>query len=85
MVEISMLPLLKINETPRVAIVSDNCVESAFSDLACLFNNILVTPLNVHFDTKTIAYIFDELEINIALTDSAEHRDKLLEVQKKFQ
>ncbi|MFH2035685.1 MAG: GNAT family N-acetyltransferase [Candidatus Zixiibacteriota bacterium] len=75
--------LLKINKLPRVAIVSNNCVESAFSDLACLFYNIPVTPLNVHFDANTIAYIFDELEINIVLTDSAEHRDKLQDVQKK--
>ncbi len=74
--------LLKINKEPRVAIVSNNCVESAFADLACLFYNILVTPLNVHFDSKTLAYIFNKLGINIVLTDTAEHRDKLLEARK---
>ncbi|MCP4725585.1 MAG: AMP-binding protein, partial [bacterium] len=74
--------LLKINKTPQVAIISDNHVESAISDLACLFYNILVTPLNVHFNAETIAYIFDKLGINIALTDNVEHRNKLLEVRK---
>jgi len=75
--------LLKINRDPRVAIVSNNCVEAAFADLACLFYSILVTPLNVHFNVETIAYVFDQLGINIVLTDAAEHRDKLLEVRKR--
>lgn len=57
-------------ETPRVAIYSENSVESASCDLACLFYDIFDTPLNVHFNKETLLIIFDELEINIAVADT---------------
>ncbi|MCP4725372.1 MAG: long-chain fatty acid--CoA ligase [bacterium] len=69
--------------TPRVAILSENSVWGACSDLACLTYDILVTPLNVHFDTDTIAYILDRLNINIVITDSNEHVKKLDYIRKK--
>jgi len=57
---------------PRVAIFSENCVESAVADLACLFYDILDTPLNTHFDADVLAGIFDLLSIDIAVTDVRE-------------
>ncbi len=63
---------------PRVAIFSDNSVDSAAVDLACLFYDILDTPLNTHFDQETLVPIFDRLGIDIAVVDSRE-RGRLLE------
>ncbi len=57
---------------PRVAIFSENCVESAVADLACLFYDILDTPLNIHFDADTLTWIFDSLGIDVAVTDIRE-------------
>ncbi len=64
-------------ENPRVAVFSQNSLESAVSDLACLSYNIFNTPLNIHFNEKTLKYIFDLLDINIVITDIPERIDKL--------
>ncbi|MCK5127343.1 MAG: GNAT family N-acetyltransferase [candidate division Zixibacteria bacterium] len=58
---------------PRVAILSNNCVEGACCDMACMFYDILVTPLNVHFDSATIEWILNELQINIVVADTEDH------------
>ncbi|MCM2315766.1 MAG: GNAT family N-acetyltransferase [Thermoanaerobaculia bacterium] len=68
---------------PRVAIFCENGVDGACADLACLTEGILVTPLNVHFDTETIAWIFARLDINIVVTDSEERLARLAEVRQK--
>ncbi len=68
---------------PRVAIYCHNSVESACVDLACLCHDILDTPLNIHFDVDTTAWIFDQLKINIVVVDTEEHLLKLMEVRKK--
>lgn len=70
------------NETPRVAIYSENSVESASCDLACLFYDIFDTPLNVHFNKETLLIIFDQLEINIAIADTPS-RLRILEAVRK--
>jgi long-chain acyl-CoA synthetase len=67
---------------PRVAILSHNSVESACADLSCLLYDVFVTPLSVHFNASTLAWIFKTLDINIVLTDSEEHRVRLLEAKK---
>jgi long-chain acyl-CoA synthetase len=69
-------------KNPRVAILSDNSVDSASCDLACLFYDIFVTPLNVHFNSENLISIFDELEISIVVTDT-EQRLKLVEKVRK--
>lgn len=71
----------KSRRTPRVAILSNNCVDSACADLACLLFDILNTPLNVHFDARTIAWIITELNINIAVADTDENISKLQEAR----
>lgn len=64
-------------DPPRVAIVSENTLDGACTDLACLAYDILVTPLNPHFNAETLAWILDELEINIVVVETDELRDRL--------
>jgi len=70
-------------EEPRVAILSNNCPDGACCDLACLVHGILVAPLNTHFETSTLAWIFDRLGINIVVTDSDERLRRLAAVRIK--
>ena len=62
---------LDMAQSPRVAIISNNSLDSALCDLACLLYGILVTPLNIHQGTETLAWILDDLKINIVVTDSS--------------
>jgi len=71
----------KTDSRPRVAIFSENHIESALADLACLFYDILVTPLNVHFDFDTLRHIFEKLEITIAVTDTFENYNLLCQLR----
>ncbi len=64
-------------EVPRVAILSENHLDGACCDLACLTYDILVTPLNPHFNTETLAWIFDQLRINTVVVETEEFRDRL--------
>lgn len=66
---------------PRVAILCDNCIDSACADLACLLYGMLVSPLNVHFDAETLAWIFQRLAIDVVVTDSDERIARLSEVR----
>jgi long-chain acyl-CoA synthetase len=68
-------------QLPRVAIFSDNSVESACCDLACLLYDILDTPLNIHFDADVLIQIFNRLRINLVVTDTQERCRLLQEIQ----
>ncbi|MDD8020598.1 MAG: GNAT family N-acetyltransferase [Acidobacteriota bacterium] len=74
--------LLSAPQEPRVAIFSENHFDSACSDLACLFYDILVTPLNASFNLENLELIFNQLKINIVITDNLE-RLRLLEQLKQ--
>jgi long-subunit acyl-CoA synthetase (AMP-forming)/ribosomal protein S18 acetylase RimI-like enzyme len=74
---------ISLPEAPRVAIFSENSVAGACCDLACLFYDILDTPLNTNFDAGTIAGIIDRLNINIVVTDTEERCRILREAGKK--
>ena len=69
------------NEQPRVAILANNSVDAACCDLACLFYDILVSPLNIHFDADVLKWVFDELKINIAVVDSVDQVKKLAQIR----
>ena len=73
--------LQSVPNEPRVAIFCDNSIDSACTDLACLLHGILVSPLNVHFDTETLVWIFQRLAINVVVTDSEERIARLSEVR----
>ena len=68
---------LETHPSPRVAIFCENSVDGAIADFACLTNGILVTPLNVHSDLDTLAWIIRRLDLNVALTDSEERQQRL--------
>ena len=57
---------------PRVALFLNNEIEGAISDLACLSYDIFNTPLNIHFNSEILEYIFNKLDINIIITDTSE-------------
>ncbi len=59
---------------PRVALFLKNSVSGAAIDLACLSYDIFNTPLNVHFTSDILSYIFNELKIDIVVTDNSERR-----------
>lgn len=68
---------------PRVAIFSENHFDSACSDLACLFYDILVTPLNPTFNLENLEMIFNQLKINIVITDNLERLKQLEQLKQK--
>jgi len=68
---------LKDNQ-PRAAIFSENSIDSACCDLACLFFDIPDTTVNVHTGTEVLLHIFNELKINIVVCDN-EQRCNLLD------
>ena len=70
-------------KNPRVAIYSENSVESAACDLACLFYDIFDSPLSTHFKTNTLVPVFNSVGINIAVCDTEEKLNVLTEVRKK--
>jgi len=74
-----------IVDEPRVAIFSDNSLDSACCDVACLLYDILDTPLNVHFNAETLAGIFERLKINLVFTDDEGRLSKLINLREKFQ
>jgi len=70
-------------DPPRVAIYADNNIECALADLACLFFDILDTPINSHFNADNLVEIFDALHINIAVTDREDRRKILADVRRR--
>jgi long-subunit acyl-CoA synthetase (AMP-forming)/ribosomal protein S18 acetylase RimI-like enzyme len=71
----------QLKNEPRVAILASNSVDGACCDLACLMYDILVTPLNVHSGQDTLRWIFDQLDINIVVTDTIEHFHQLEKIR----
>ena len=68
---------------PRVALLCENGIGSACCDLACLTHDIFITPLNIHFNTENLVWIFDRLDITTAVCDNADHLEKLLAIREK--
>ena len=68
---------------PRLAIYAENHAEGAFADLACLFYDILDTPLNPHFSLDNIVAVFDALSINLVLANDRERIALLKEARRR--
>jgi len=68
--EISAVVCLSAAEEPRVALYSENCVESACVDLSCLCSGIFISPFSTHFGAEILSVLFDKLAINIAVADT---------------
>ncbi len=73
----------RAEQEPRVALFCDNCIDGACCDLACLVHRVFDTPLNVHFDAPTLAWIFDRLGVNIVVADTEERLTRLAEVRSR--
>jgi len=84
-IEIATVFYATANLSPRVAILSENSVESACCDLACLMFDILNTPLNVYFDSEVLIDIFNRLKINIVVTDTLERCKLLKDIRSRCQ
>jgi long-chain acyl-CoA synthetase len=63
---------------PRVVLFCENNVDGAVADLACLTRGILVSPINIHTDEDTLAWILERLDINIAVTDTDARHARLV-------
>ncbi len=75
---------LKLKQfTPKVAIYSENSLETACCDLACLSYDIFVSPLHIHFNIETLTYIFNKLSFNIVVTDTEPRIEILKSVREK--
>ncbi len=68
---------------PRLAIYAENHAEGAFADLACLFYDILDTPLNPHFSLDNIVGVFDALSISLVLANDRERIALLKEARRR--
>jgi long-subunit acyl-CoA synthetase (AMP-forming) len=68
---------------PKVAIYSDNSLETACCDLACLSYDIFISPLHIHFNIETLIHIFNKLNFNIVVTDSEKRLEILRKVREK--
>jgi len=66
---------------PRLAIYAENHPEGAFADLACLFYDILDTPVNPHFSPDNLVAVFDALSVNLVLANDRERIALLKEVR----
>ena len=75
--------LLSLEAEPRVAIVSENGVDSACLDLACLLHGLLVAPLSPHLSPGELAGAFDALSVNLAVAASEETLRRLREAARR--
>jgi long-chain acyl-CoA synthetase len=69
--------------SPRVAILSKNSVDSAFTDLACLAFDVFDAPLDVQLDVATLVWIFDRVSIDVAVCGDAQLAERLAQVRKR--
>ncbi|MFT5314671.1 MAG: long-chain acyl-CoA synthetase, partial [Candidatus Krumholzibacteriia bacterium] len=73
----------RTEDGPRVAIFASNSIPAACTDLACLTHDLLVTPLNTHFSSDDLVWIFDRLVLTVAVCDNSERLATLLEVRER--
>jgi len=69
---------------PTVALFTENSVDGACADLACLLHDIPVSPLSTHLDVEELADIFRRLDANLAVTDTFERLERLLAVRERI-
>ena len=68
---------------PRLAIFAENHAEGAAADLACLFYDILDTPINPHFSLENIVGVCDALAVNMVLANDRERIGLLKEARRR--
>ncbi len=73
------------HDGPRIALYCQNSLGSACCDLACLTNDLFVTPLNIHFGPEDLVWIFDRLRVTVAVCDHPDRLETLLAVRARTQ
>jgi long-subunit acyl-CoA synthetase (AMP-forming)/GNAT superfamily N-acetyltransferase len=73
-----LLALVGPDADPRVAILSENRLEAALADLACLANGILDFPLPANAVGEHVAYMLRHSGARVLLTDDEEQLEKVL-------
>jgi long-subunit acyl-CoA synthetase (AMP-forming) len=68
---------------PRLAIYAENHAEGAAADLACLFYDILDTPINPHFNLENVVGVCDALAVNMVLANDRERIGLLKEARRR--
>ena len=70
---------------PRVAILSDNCIDGACVDLACLAFDLFVAPLDVQLDAAALTWIFDRLAISVAVAGNSRQAAVLEQIRSRVE
>ncbi len=73
-----LFALLGGEPEPRVAILSDNCLEAALCDLACLANGIVDFPLPANATAEQVTYMLRHSGARVLLTSDEEQAEKVL-------
>lgn len=66
---------------PRVALLTENSVDGACTDLACLAYDLFVAPLDVQLDAETLTWIFNRLAIDVVVSGDAQRAARLEQVR----
>ncbi|HEY3448785.1 MAG TPA: GNAT family N-acetyltransferase [Myxococcales bacterium] len=72
--------LLRLEAEPVVAIVSENGLDSACVDLACLLHGVVVAPLSPHLTAAELAAAFGALGVNLVFAAAEETVRRLREI-----
>lgn len=73
-----LLALAPAETDPRVAILSENSLETALTDIACLSNGIVDFPLPANSTPEQVAYMLRHSGANILVVSDEEQVDKVL-------
>jgi hypothetical protein len=73
-----LLALLRDDPEPRVAILSDNCLEAALCDLACLSNGIVDFPLPANAVPEQLVWMVRHSGARVLLCSDEEQLSKVL-------
>ena len=74
-----LLALDERTPTKRVAILSENCLQMALFDLACLTTGFVDIMIPAHNTETDVAYILDHLDANVAVVSTP---GQLMKIQK---
>ncbi len=79
------LQALGLKRGDRVAILSENCLEWAIADFACLCAGILDVPIYSTLTAPQVAYILGNSQAQLVFVSDAEQAEKALEACRKIE
>ena len=78
------LQALGLTRGDRVAILSENCLEWALADFACLCAGVLDVPIYSTLTTPQIAYILENSRAQLVFVSNARQAEKALEASREI-